>query len=270
MTTLSIGPLAVPLGALPWIAALIAALLVIARRRRDGHRDAEPLLIGAALAALAGARLAFVVRYWDQYDGLFAMLDLRDGGLWWPGALIGAIAGLGLAVARGHRPALGEAGRAALAGALVAVPVAAVVMILGPRDSLAPEVTLYQPDGTAVSLEQARGEGVTLVNLWASWCPPCRREMPVLEEGQRRYSQARFLFANQGESAATIQGYLAEANLNLEGIYLDPHSDLSRALGGGALPTTLIINAQGQIVDHHLGPLSRAGLSHLLAPHLKE
>ena len=269
MTTLSLGPFAIPLAPLPWLVAVMVASLVAARRKRRGHPgDAEPLIIWLAAAALIGARAAFVLRYQDQFTSVLAMFDLRDGGLWWPGALAGLAAGMALAAWR--RAAVGEALHASLYGALAAVPVAAVVVLLNPAGTPAPDVTLYRPDGGGVSLHQARGPGVTLVNLWATWCPPCRREMPVLEAGQHHYPRVRFLFANQGEDAATMAAYLSDADLELNGVYLDPHGDLARAWGSGALPTTVLLNGAGEVIDHHIGPLSAAGLQQFLQPHLKE
>ena len=113
-------------------------------------------------------------------------------------------------------------------------------------------------------------EGPYLINIWGSWCPPCRREMPVLEQGQSDYPSVRFVYANQGESAEIIRGYLLEESLRLDNVVLDPHSDLARALGGSGLPTTVLIGSDGTLVNSHVGPLSRASLHHFINPHLQE
>ena len=105
MNALQLGPFALPLALLPWLVGLIAAWLVAWYRRRRGHGDAEPLLWRLGLLALIGARVAFVARYHDRFAGPLEMIDLRDGGLWWPGAVVGA--GLALAWAlrdRAGRP----------------------------------------------------------------------------------------------------------------------------------------------------------------------
>src|SRR3546814_14561413 len=63
-----------------------------------------------------------------------------------------------------------------------------------------------------------------VLNLWATWCPPCRREMPVLEQAQGRYPGVVFVLVNQGEDRGTIHRYLDRAGLDLDHVLLDPHS----------------------------------------------
>jgi len=94
--------------------------------------------------------------------------------------------------------------------------------------------------------------------------------MPVLEQGQSDYPGVRFVYANQGESAEIIRGYLLEEGLRLDNVVSDPHSDLARGLGGSGLPTTVLIGRDGTLVNSHVGPLSRASLHHFINPHLQE
>ncbi len=267
MTSMTLGPLAVPIAFIPWLAALVALWATVWLRRRDAARpDPEALLSWALFGVLIGARLAFVLRYWDRFDGPLAMLDVRDGGFWWPGAVAGALVGLSLALWRGHRRAFGEAGLAGGVGLTAALLVTLITVPLQSGTAPAPEVDLRTLDHDIVPLSTLTGDRITVVNLWASWCPPCRREMPVFQRAQRDYPGVRFVYANQGESATTVRRYLTEEALRLDQVLLAPHRDLGRALGGG-LPTTLIINGDGQLVDSHLGPLSPAALHHFLNPY---
>jgi len=100
-----------------------------------------------------------------------------------------------------------------------------------------------------------------VVNLWATWCPPCRREMPVLADAQQRESAVRFVFANQGEDRETAQRYLTAAGLELANVVIDPGARIGREIGSGSLPTTLFYDASGRLVDTHLGALSAASLA---------
>ncbi|WP_459655422.1 TlpA family protein disulfide reductase, partial [Achromobacter xylosoxidans] len=62
----------------------------------------------------------------------------------------------------------------------------------------------------------------TVVNLWASWCPPCRREMPAFEQAQAANPDIHFVFLNQGEAASTVRQYLDEHAPSLANALLDP------------------------------------------------
>ena len=100
-----------------------------------------------------------------------------------------------------------------------------------------------------------------IVNLWASWCPPCRREMPVLAAAQKQQPWASFVFANQGESNATVQRYLSDSQLELANVLLDRDTRLGFVAGSAALPITLFYDAQGQLVASHRGALTAASLA---------
>ncbi|MGI9572744.1 prolipoprotein diacylglyceryl transferase family protein [Alloalcanivorax xenomutans] len=269
MTTFTLGPLALSWMAMPWLALLLSAWLTTVWRRRSGRADAEPLLWWLLTGALVGARLAFVGRYWDQYGLSWALIDIRDGGWWWPGGVAGAVVGAALGWPR-HRQAGGELLRTLAVGAVVAVPVLATVMAFSGVRPMAPDVALQDLQGRPAGLLDDGPSPLTVVNLWATWCPPCRREMPVLQRGQQHYPEVDFVYVNQGESSARIRSYLTDQSLRLQRVLADPHSDLLRALGSSALPTTVLIDARGRLVGSHVGPLSDASLRHLLAPYIKE
>src|SRR5690606_40886240 len=72
--------------------------------------------------------------------------------------------------------------------------------VTGVRRVLFRSLALTKLEGGEVRLPTFIGQP-TVVNLWATWCPPCRREMPVLRDAQQRYPDIAFIFANQGESA---------------------------------------------------------------------
>ena len=124
-----------------------------------------------------------------------------------------------------------------------------------------PDVALHSLNGEAVHMDQLAPGQPLVVNLWATWCPPCIREMPVLEEAQHIYQDVAFVFANQREQPETIRSFLEENRLNLNNLYRDDQAQLARAVGSNGLPTTLFYNAQGQLIDSHMGELSRATLA---------
>lgn len=69
-----------------------------------------------------------------------------------------------------------------------------------------------------------------VVSLWASWCGPCQREIPMLEQAVAEYPDVRFLFVNQGKNLETVRHYLRQEGLSMEAsVLLEPEQSLARA-----------------------------------------
>ena len=115
-------------------------------------------------------------------------------------------------------------------------------------------------NGPATGLVGRAAGRPLVVNLWATWCPPCRHEMPLLADAQRRRPDVAFAFANQGEDAPTAQRYLADSGLALDHVLLDPGKAIGAATGSRALPITLFYAADGRLVDTHVGALTAGSL----------
>ena len=128
-----------------------------------------------------------------------------------------------------------------------------------------PALQLVTLQGEPLDLASAARGQPTVVNLWASWCGPCRTEMPLLAAAQQRTPGVRFLFVNQGESAAAVQDYLAQQGFTLERVLLDRQAQLGAQLGSGGLPSTFFYDVNGQMVAQHMGLLSSASLAARLA-----
>lgn len=265
MLAVNLGPLALPIGPLLLLAAgLVAAGVghLAGRRQQIGILNTlSDMLIAGVLAA----RLAFVILWFDTYRAApwWSMLDVRDGGLT-PWA--GIAAALGVALWRGWRkPALRKPLLVGLAAGALVWGALFGALRTAERPAL-PTLSLATLAGNPIDLAALADGKPLVVNLWASWCPPCRREMPVLAAAQRRETGVRFVFVNQGEDAATAQRYLSASRLGLANVLLDPGAALGREAGSGALPTTLFYDAGGRLVDTHLGELSAASLASKLIP----
>ncbi|MCF5646703.1 redoxin domain-containing protein, partial [Pseudomonas syringae] len=126
-----------------------------------------------------------------------------------------------------------------------------------------PETTLRNMNGEPVNIADHQGKPI-VINLWATWCPPCRREMPVLRDMQLERPDIVFLFVNQAESADTVSRYLSAQGLALRNSLLDTDGEFARQVGSVALPTTLFYSPQGRLTGSHLGEMSRASLTHYL------
>ncbi|NMM05548.1 TlpA disulfide reductase family protein [Polaromonas sp.] len=260
MLTVNLGPLAVSVNLLLMALAFLVAAWVGKLAGRGQPTGLGNTLSDMVIAAALVARLAFIVIWFDTYRSApWSMLDIRDGGFT-PWAGIGAA--LLLALWRGwRRPAL----RKPLASGLVAgTLVWGGAMFVGQsltQQPALPQQALTTLAGAPTQLAVLAAGKPMVVNLWATWCPPCRREMPVLAAAQKRETGVSFVFINQGEAAATAQKYLAADRLDLANVLLDASSGIGREVGSGSLPTTLFYDAGGRLVDTHLGELSAASLA---------
>lgn len=113
--------------------------------------------------------------------------------------------------------------------------------------------------GNEIGLASADGKPVVL-NLWATWCPPCRREMPMMTSVATAREDVDFVFANQGEQEEFIQSYLRKNGLPFEGMVQDADSTLMARFGMLGLPSTLFFSPAGQLQAVHTGEISRAAL----------
>ena len=266
LLSVNLGPFSLQITHLLLLLSLLVAAGVgrwVGRHQKTtiGHVLTDMFWVG-----LLGARLAFVVSWFESYRSApWTLLDIRDGGFTpWAGLLAAAC----LAVWRGwQQPAMRKPLLWGLAvGALVWGAMSVTLDTLGRSGKpTLPTVALLTLAGKSTTLaEVAQGQPM-VVNLWASWCPPCRREMPVLAAAQQQEKEMTFVFANQGEDAATAFRYLQASQLDLRNVLFDAGAQLGHATGSTSLPTTLFYDADGRLVDTHLGELSKASLASKLA-----
>ena len=250
------------------VAAFLAWWLVRALARHlGGHADpsapkrAGALFTDALLVGLLAARLGYVLRWWPEYAvAPWSILAIGDGGfLWW----IGLPAALAFAGWRSAgQPQLRTPVSAGIAAGMLAwFALGATLALLQRSAPPLPDIAVVTLDGSHARLDASAGKPVVL-NLWATWCPPCRREMPVFEDAVQAYPGVRFVLLNQGEDAATISDYLDREGLHLHAqVLLDLYSLAMPATNTRGLPTTLFFDADGHLVDTHMGELTRASLA---------
>ncbi|HEY0798166.1 MAG TPA: TlpA disulfide reductase family protein [Candidatus Baltobacteraceae bacterium] len=124
-------------------------------------------------------------------------------------------------------------------------------------------------DGTADSLDNYRGH-VVLVNLWATWCTPCRDEMPALENLYRR-DRSRGLVVlgiDQGEAASVAGAYAQKVGVDYP-ILIDEAQRYGGAYEAVGLPTSVIVDRSGHIVRGIDGPLTLAQMHDVVEPALR-
>ncbi|MES2950542.1 MAG: TlpA disulfide reductase family protein [Pseudomonadota bacterium] len=259
---LQIGPIVLPTSLIFMLVAMAAATFIGKRASRMADVDIEAILFQTLVVGVVVARLWFVLHFSTGYlASPLAILDIRDGG-WRPMAGF-VTAWLFALVRQFNRPVLRKP-------LLTAIFVATAIWGGGifalsrpdPEQQL-PTLTLSSLQGANVSLAQFEGKP-TVVNIWATWCPPCVREMPVLHEAQARNPAVNFIFINQGESAERVGGWLAARNLPLRNVLLDSRGQALETFNQRGLPTTLFFDAQGRLISTRTGELSAATLAEKL------
>ena len=212
----------------------------------------NPWSTTVALGGIAAARLAHVVGHWDYFrDDPLRALAVWQGGFDWlwvlPVVVVASIVFL-----RDRRLT-----------AWATAPVVASALVWGVAHQLSvrteplppPPLTLAALSGPSVNLAAPAGRP-TVINLWATWCAPCRREMPALDAAAARHPDVRFLFVNQGEAPETAGRFLAAEQLGLEHVLFDRSQAVARHYGTVGIPVTLFLHADGRLAMAHMGEIA--------------
>jgi peroxiredoxin len=141
-------------------------------------------------------------------------------------------------------------------GAIVVAFAFLVTWTGGPSRKPIPAQDFLLPDlqGRAVRLSQLRGK-VVMLNIWTTWCPPCRKEMPTMEALYRRLQDADFVMlavSQDVDGHKTVLPYLKEGGYTFP-VLLDVGGEVGKRYGVTGYPETFIIDRQGNIVYHHIG-----------------
>ncbi|MDH3640435.1 MAG: TlpA family protein disulfide reductase [Gammaproteobacteria bacterium] len=297
----SVGPLLLPTLRVGIVGALLLAIVVaglLARVSGAPPRWVRGVADFSVLLGLLGARAGFVASNWSAY----AEQPWTALYLWQPGysprvgVAVGVIFALwrlgGIASAK-WRHALPLLGGFAIAALLVAgvnlglrlPPGDELVLrpqsrIGGPtlqamlgretRERLkgdrVPAFSMHDLQGRPVTSDGLAGR-VVVLNFWATWCAPCRREIPLLDDINRRYTAegVTVLGIAVGEPAATVSTFLRDFGIDYA-VWVDPpdapvSAGLVRQFGVVGFPTTFFIDRQGVIQDVYVGELARAPLT---------
>ncbi|GGH48975.1 redoxin family protein [Frigidibacter albus] len=237
-----------------WIGIFVFLMTVALLTRRHGPL-ADRRATRAVVLGVVAARLAFVLANLPVFlsDPLSVLYIWQGGYLSLAGV---AVAALLLALDLRRLP-----GQAApmLVAALLAGAAWNTARLLSP-DPAASQL----PAGAFAALDGSPAGFVpgqpVVVNLWASWCPPCRREMPMMTEVAASETGVQMVFLNQGEGEAVIRRFLTRDGLPDRGMWLDPGQAMQAEFGIPGLPATLFFDAAGQLHHLHVGEISRAAL----------
>ncbi len=178
-------------------------------------------------------------------------------------AIITFIAGGIFLLGAGLIPLLVNAQQKALAG---------VTPILPPvtTNFSAPQLALTDLQGNPVSLEEYRGQ-VILVNNWATWCPPCKIEMPELQAYYTAHAAQGFVIVaiESGEPADKVAAFVQEYGMTFP-VWLDPHGAALETFQNWNLPSSYVIDRQGIVRYSWTGGVNQPTLEQYVTPLLEE
>ncbi len=223
-------------------------LNVLARRRLEAW-SWRVLLVG-----FVAGRGMHVLAHWESFAGEpWRALAFWQGGFSAQAALVAAGLVSALELGRGRdilRPV-------ALSLVLGLAGWSGVLMLRGPLEAPPPPPQIFTAiDGREISLIERDGRPLVL-NLWATWCAPCRRELPMMAEVAAGHPGVDVVFANQREPAQRVGLFFASEGLQLDLVVLDDAGVLGRHYGAMGLPTTVFLDAEGRLREKHVGEISR-------------
>lgn len=134
----------------------------------------------------------------------------------------------------------------------------------------APDLQLQDINGNAVSLDMVRGK-VALVNLWATWCPPCKAEMPTLQNFYEKYKDKGFVVIaiDNGETVDLVKPFVGEYSLTFP-VWLDEGNVTGKTFGTISLPSSWVIDRAGKVRLSWVGEISSRVLEKYVHPIILE
>ncbi|ALS34744.1 hypothetical protein PTRA_b0227 [Pseudoalteromonas translucida KMM 520] len=264
MLSISLGPFVIAISQLIILLGLgvFWGLTYLQTRKQPQQKAILDTVFKAFVVGFIVARLMFVLTMWDAYqENWWQLINISDGGFmpsygWVAGALVLVL------YARGKKAVLKTYFIAAIV-ALFTIMVPTFAASIYKAGVELPQSAVYNLRGKEVDLQSFKGKPV-VINFWASWCPPCRKEMPVLQAAQKNNPNIAFVFVNQGEDLFTVQKFINAEQLDLQNVFFDQNSNVSRESGAAGLPTTLFYSSDGKLVTSHMGELSHASLRYYM------
>jgi len=257
MNAISLGPLVLSADRFAAILAIAAFFLASEVLARKVDTRFSAWAWWAFVAFVIGARLGHVALHAGSFMAEpWRVIAIWQGGFLLPAGIATAAIFTAIYLRRHLRLAFWTPLPAAIA-AFVAVFITQLTAGVPPTPL--PAGTYAALNGRMVVPAEFQGRPI-VVNLWATWCPPCRREMPMMADVAASRNDAAFVFVNQGEGRAAVESYLAREGIRLETVLFDSLGEFSRHYAIPGLPGTLFIDSDGRLRSVHVGEISREAL----------
>lgn len=262
MEAITLGPLFIPFSRLPAILAILV-LLISAEAFNKRYLGLSLWAWLMVLASALAARLFYAAATPASYlDAPLTLFYFWQPGYSQLGAWLGSLAVSAWFVIR--KPSLRKPLISIwLAAALVFIIFTNLLNVAANSASV-PKLSFPNLYDEEIHLQELAGKPL-IVNLWATWCPPCMREMPLLASYADN-PKLNLVLINQGESSFSIENFIRTQKLafNINQLLLDTQQKAGQHFTNPGLPATYFYSADGQLVDRHYGELSRAQLDRFL------
>jgi thiol-disulfide isomerase/thioredoxin len=289
-TSITLGPFTIPMKLILFIGAALAAhivLFILKRKDRDAFKKASDLFFNSVILFFIGWRLSLIITNWSTFRGAPTAL------LYLPGGLLNHLAGAVLAILtlfilyKRRKYSLPEMlGLSILTtGTLALYFILTVFFSLIPSKSQLPEIgrivdedkpaveqssdseiTLLNIEGEEQPLELT-GSPVTIVNFWASWCPPCRAEIPEIARfyAAHKDKDIRLITVNMTsteKSLEEVMDFIEEENADFP-VLLDHKGEAAAYFNINSVPSTFVFNSSGELIKQRSGAVDYAWLQNV-------
>ena len=123
---------------------------------------------------------------------------------------------------------------------------------------ISPNFSLKKINGRTVKIGEYLENGPVLINFWATWCAPCKKEMVFLEKFENEYKKEGFsvlsISIDSQKSLAQVRSYIRINNYSFD-VFLDPNMQVFKKMNGNLMPTNILIDKKGNIIWRHYGYL---------------
>lgn len=258
MQGVEIGPLVFSGPRFAAVISIVVFLIVteiIARSRGAAFRKWSGQVV---LGGVVAARMGYIALHWADFrSDLISIFFIWQGGF---SLVAAAIAVAIISLYHLWRVPQDAASAGIALAAAVALANVAYQFSGEASDTALPDSAFVTLAGDPVTLADRKGKPL-VINLWASWCPPCRRELPMMASVASGRTDVDVVFANQGEGRSIVDSYVTREGLILGTVIIDSGQELYRHYGTLGLPATLFIGADRRLQATHLGEISRSQLN---------